>query len=200
VHEHLIGVYADAECYLVHASAFTLKARKGIIHPLIGYQAAVHAKKAVASPLHEPDFAPPFRCEPDVIAIAPRVLGGESRRDGRVFKATDPPQLLAHDMLLEGELAGIGDVLPLTTAADTEVRTKGLDAIGRGIVDFDDPAHYHTRAAAQQLDGHSFAGYPVLSENRARTVAGQRASLERDIFEPNGDALRRVDSIVWFLM
>ena len=125
----------------MHASAFALKARKGIVHALICYQTAVDAKKAVASSLHEAHLAPPFGREPEVIAVGPRIVRRKGRRDGWVRKTADAPELLAHNVLLESELTRIGNVLPLTPATYTEVRTKRLYAVARRLKDLDNSPH-----------------------------------------------------------
>ena len=83
-----------------------------------------------------------------MIAVGPWIVRRKHRRDGRVRKTADTPELLAHNVLLESELTGISDVLPLTAATYTEVRTKRLHAVGRRLKDLHNSPHRDARAAA----------------------------------------------------
>jgi len=148
MHQHLIGVDAETKGNLMHASAFTLNTRESIVHALVSYKAAVNAKKPVASSLHEAHFAPPFCGEPDMVSVAPRVVRGNSGRDGRVTEPADPPELLANNMLLKSELPGIGDVLPLATPAGAEVGTRRLDPIRGRRQDLHSSPHRDASTAA----------------------------------------------------
>ena len=195
MHQHLIGVNADAKRQLVHASAFTLKAGESIIYVVVSYEAMVDAQKPVASSLHEAHVAPTFCREPQMVAIPPGIFRRNSGRDGRVDEPPYPPQLLPHDVLLKSELTGISDVLPLATATGAEVWTRCVNAIRRRLENFHNAPHRHACTTAQQLDGYGLAGYSVFGKNNARTIVGKRASLEGDIVKLDSDTFGRVEPV-----
>ena len=62
--------------------------------------------------------------EARMVAVAERRGRGEGRLHRRVRKLADAAELIQHHLPLEIELAGIGDVLPLTAAALSVVRDK----------------------------------------------------------------------------
>src|SRR2546422_555394 len=100
-----------------------------------------------------------------MIAIAPWIVGADGGRDGRVGEAPDTPKLLSNDVRLQLKLARIGDVLPLAAAAAAEILARRLDAIGRGLQNFDCPSQKHSRALAFDFYDGALAGYAVVGED-----------------------------------
>ena len=192
VDERLAGVYAQPESDLVQTAATALQLWQRLVDSIVGDQAAVDAEEAVGTTLDEPDLAARLGRETNVVAIAPGVISADRRQDRRIGEATDAAELFADNVLLEDELALVGEVLPVAAAARTKVGAGRFNAVRRRRNDFHDASERDACAAAIDFDDGCLAGDSVVGEDHVFAIAGQRAPFERHIVEGNSDSLRRV--------
>ena len=96
------------------------------------------AVKGVKADLH-PAVPVPADGKLRLVAVAvSRITGDDGTEHG--LNAADALYRVAHLLLLETALLGVGDVPPHTAAAFSEGGTVGRDPRGRGSEDFFDPA------------------------------------------------------------
>jgi hypothetical protein len=67
--------------------------------------------------------------EPGLLAVTPRVIHAKDWQDVKVREPADASHLLGQDLLLEGQLGGIVDVLPVTAATTAEERAGRIDSV-----------------------------------------------------------------------
>jgi hypothetical protein len=130
-----------------------------------------------------------------MVAVPPRVVRANGRRDRWVIEATDVVKLVADDVALEFKLMRVVDVLPLASAALAEVDARGLDALRGRVEYFDDAAEEHAGALAVEFSDDGFAGDAVIEEEGAAVVVRDRTALVRNIAEGNGDSFGRIDAV-----
>ena len=123
-----------------------------------------------------------------LVAVVVGLFGAQDGGDFRQFQVSDAGQLVHDLLLLEGDLAVVGECLPGTAATDAEVPAEWRKAErGRGYHLHDEPLGI---AAADLVDlyVHYISGDCLFHENDFAVDMGQavsfgRGRLDRDVFQ-----------------
>src|SRR5213078_2624046 len=99
-----------------------------------------------------------------LVAVPVRLGGRQDRSELERAETADPLEAVAHLLLLEGELRGIGEVLKPTSAAASEVRAGRLDPVGRRRRDRLDDGAAEPRTRVHQRGADAVAGYGAANE------------------------------------
>jgi len=118
--------------------------------------------------------------EAGVISVVPQLGGGQGFQHRGVGEITPLPQLPRHHLPLERQLEGIIDMLPLASAAPTEVRAAGRYPVGRFTEELYCLPHKIALPAPRHY--HSFlAGDAISGEYHFTIVPSQGVTLRRDV-------------------
>src|SRR5204862_3379984 len=100
-----------------------------------------------------------------LVAIEELRLGRQDRLEGWLGDPTDPPERVAHLLLLRLELCVVGKVLEAAAAASGIVGTGGVDAFRARLDDLDGERLRVTALDLRDARTHGVAGQPATDED-----------------------------------
>ena len=166
-----------------------LELGEDIVDPSMHQHATIYAHEPACLPVDKAKGASRPHREPGVIPVAVLLRRRDRVRDRNVFQTAHPGQGIHHQVALHGQLAAVGQMLPLATGAIAVVgtgrrhpvrrRLQHLHGVGGGVAPVD-PHH---------LRHHGLTGYTAENEHVPALVLGHGFAQPPPRIQRHGDAV-----------